>query len=700
MTEKVFENSWICSTKFKECRPLVLAHKESDKTPTPHHSKKYCNKHTFFVKKVELGSFNAAILKITADDYYKLYINGQFVTQGPANSYAHCYNYNEIDATEFLKKGTNTIAVHVHYQGYINRAYNSGDLRQGMIADLIVDNKNVIDSNWKCYDSKMYLGKDKVAYHTQFNEKLDYRKWIDWTSCECDTSKWETAPTKQVDYTFVKQITPNLEIYEIGPKTITATKNGYIIDFGTTITATIKMQATGKKGDRIKVRCGEELQEDGAVRYNMRCSTTYDDVFILGAGSNHLEQYEYKCFRYMQIIAKKTVAIDNYTAMVRHYPYHSRLTFDSDNELLKKTWDICALAVKYCSQEVYVDCPHREKGQYLGDLTVTGHSQMWLTGDTKLFKKAMDDFKQSTFICKGLTAVSPASFVQEIADFSLLYGYQQKLLYDFSGDKEELQRGLQTAEGISEYFSQFLGENGLLWNVTDKWNLVDWPKNLRDNYDFILDKTVESGCHNVINALYIGLIKSIEEIKDILGIAYTSQFEALKQSYISAFFDTDKGVYRDAIGREHTSLHANAYAMFYDILPEQHNIVSLIREKQLSCGVFMSYFVIMGLLNQNEYELAIALLTNTSTHSWFNMIKEGATTAFEAWGKDQKKNTSLCHAWASAPIMIITEGLLGLKMKAGKLTKQAREHSLSNALKLTIEYNGKHLTLTPADNTL
>jgi hypothetical protein len=42
------------------------------------------------------------------------------------------------------------------------------------------------------------------------------------------------------------------------------------------------------------------------------------------------------------------------------------------------------------------------------------------------------------------------------------------------------------------------------------------------------------------------------------------------------------------------------------------------------------------------------------------MVKEGATTCFEAWGKEQKTNTSLCHPWASSPIPIIIEDLFGL----------------------------------------
>ena len=43
-----------------------------------------------------------------------------------------------------------------------------------------------------------------------------------------------------------------------------------------------------------------------------------------------------------------------------------------------------------------------------------------------------------------------------------------------------------------------------------------------------------------------------------------------------------------------------------------------------------------------------------------NMLKEGATSCWEAWGKEQKWNTSLCHPWASAPIIVMIADLAGI----------------------------------------
>ena len=69
----------------------------------------------------------------------------------------------------------------------------------------------------------------------------------------------------------------------------------------------------------------------------------------------------------------------------------------------------------------------------------------------------------------------------------------------------------------------------------------------------------------------------------------------------------------------------------------------------------MAYFALAALKVNGEDDLALELATNDN--AWMNMISEGATTTFEAWGKDQKWNTSLCHPWATAPLIIFAKGV-------------------------------------------
>ncbi len=659
--EKNWRNRWVCNPKYKHLQPLKLLHKQLDDTfIMPEHKEELKNNHTLFRKTIRIeAEAKQVILDISADDYYKLYINGSYVTQGPANSYTFSYNYNHIDITKYLHVGKNTLAVHVYYQGLVNRAYNSGDYRQGLIAEVWADGISIADDSWKYAEAKEYGATRTIAYDTQYDEVIDNNQKINgWKEADYDDAAWEAAAIKECDdHVFVLQQTENLQMEYRFPERIKRLENGYLLDFGEELTGTFFMKAVGKKNDEVRILFGEELLKDSQVRNDMRCNCLYEDKLILANGENELEQFEYKCFRYVQLVTAQDVELRDFCVHYRHYPFdETYCKFHSDDELISQIWEICKNAVRNCSQEAFLDCPHREKGQYLGDLTVTAHSLYYLTGDTRLFRKALTDFANSTKICKGMMAVAPGSFMQEIADFSLLYAYQLQLYYQLSGDKEFLKKMLPVAEGVEAYFDCFQNDTGMLENVKTKWNLVDWPENLRDEYDFDLPQPiVGDGCHNVINALYVGMKKCMEEIRTVLGIKFTSQFEFLRLRFIEQFYNVKTGLFVDSTVSNHSSLHANIFAAFYGLEPEGNHIAELIRTKGLCCGVFVSYFVLYGAIRMGHKELAYDLITNKTEHSWYNMLQEGATTSYEAWGKEQKWNTSLCHAWASAPIPVLME---------------------------------------------
>ena len=73
------------------------------------------------------------------------------------------------------------------------------------------------------------------------------------------------------------------------------------------------------------------------------------------------------------------------------------------------------------------------------------------------------------------------------------------------------------------------------------------------------------------------------------------------------------------------------------------------------------YFYLKALAAAGRYEDEYRMLVNDSEHGWVNMLREGATACWEAWGKDQKWNTSLCHPWASGPIAVLIEDIAGIR---------------------------------------
>lgn len=131
-------------------------------------------------------SGNSTVVRISADDHYKLYVNGELVAQGPAPAFIEHYYYNTVDITPYLHDGDNTLAVHVYYQGLLNRVWGSADGRCALAADVLCLRSNGtvasrFEPSWRYTVSDAFGMGDTVGYETQFLENFDSNKWNeDW----------------------------------------------------------------------------------------------------------------------------------------------------------------------------------------------------------------------------------------------------------------------------------------------------------------------------------------------------------------------------------------------------------------------------------------------------------------------------------------------------------------------------------------
>lgn len=187
------------------------------------------------------------------------------------------------------------------------------------------------------------------------------------------------------DHKMIRQETPPVAVEKILPETVAALPDGYLLDFGFELTGSFCAEVCGERGACFAVLFGEEKAGEFAVRSDLRCNCNYRQVFTLDGGRNSFAEYDYKTFRYIQIITTDRLDFSEMYVLYRHYPFIEKPVQLQDKKL-EQIWRICARAVKNCAQEAYLDCPHREKGQYLGDLTVTAHAHICLTGDTSLAK--------------------------------------------------------------------------------------------------------------------------------------------------------------------------------------------------------------------------------------------------------------------------------------------------------------------------
>ena len=646
-----FTGKWITDSEFACLAPRNVFHTQLTKVDLP--CNEHRNRHILFRKKFICESLcDDAKIYISADDYYKLYINGTFVGQGPAPSYHFQYNYNIIDVSKYLKAGENTIAVHTLYQGLINRVWQSGDQRHGLILDLVADGKTVASSD-ESFKTAIYSGYTEsgiCGYQTQFLEKYDsnsaensfYEQFF-------DDSSWENAMiSKFDDHIMVEQKSSMLVFEKISPVKTSAKDNSVVFDFGSNYVGYLCVKAKGKKGDVITVRCSQELNEDQSVRFDLRANCVYEEEWVLSDGESTLDWFDYKAFRYAELLLPEGVELSDVYMNVRHYPFDLKCALKKELEGdwdIRKIWELCVHTQKYGVQEVIQDCMEREKGFYLGDGCYTALTNMILTKDDSMVRKLIDDAFSSDFISDTLVTCMNCSFMQEIAEYPLMLVFLVLWHYRFTGDREYLEKNYAKVTKLLDAYRRRYEKDGLLREL-DKWCVVEWPSNFRHGYDVdIREGRVCHDAHVSINAYYIEAIRTANKMSDILGLSKYRDDESVVSAFYKTFYVEEKKLFRDGENTDHISLVGNSFVFGFGLYNDtecEREILKMIESNGVSSLSFFCVFpILIGLVRTGREDMIISALREND--AWKRMLREDATTTFEGWGKDTKWNTSLFH---------------------------------------------------------
>ncbi len=664
MTEHIFRGTWITDAEFAALEPRNVFHRQLEKVSLP--CNEHRNRHILFRRTFELSAVpSAATVYITADDYYKLYINGTFVTQGPAPAYHFHYGYNTVDVTAYLRPGKNTVAVHTLYQGLINRVWVSGDNRHGLLLDLDCDGVTVLSSDeaFLTHPHTGYTETGTVGYATQFLETYDSRAdEAGFAMPDFDDSMWTNAlPREILDYTVVPQATKSLVFEDIAPVRVENRGDGRLfIDFGKIYVGYIHLTARGNAGDEIIIRCAQELNGDGEIRYALRANCTYEENWILSGNTDTLDWFDYKSFRYAELTLPAGCTVDKISFAARHYPYTETAALRPEyreDEAMQKVWALCTNSQKYGVQEVIQDCMEREKGFYVGDGCYTALANLILTGDDSIVRKLIDDAFRSTFITPGMVTCLDCSMMQEIAEYPLMLISLILWHYRLCGDREYLAKNYPGVCALLDVYRRDYERDGLLRDL-DKWCVVEWPANFRDGYD--VDITEGKVCHEphvALNAYYIEAIRCVNKMADILGKPAYRDENDLLPAFTSAFYDSERHLFTDSLVSTHSSYIGNVLPFAFGLCPDEActaGILDWIARRGVTGVSFFGAFPLMvGLLRAGRRDIVESMLRDEG--AWLRMIREDATTTFEGWGRDTKWNTSLFHLTLSDAAVFLAD---------------------------------------------
>ncbi len=646
-----FSGSWITDEEFYRLEPRNVFHRQLDKRDLP--CEEHRNRHILFRKHFTLADKpKEAKLYISADDYYKVYLNGRPVGQGPAPAYHFCYNYNVWDLSDLLQEGENLLAVHTLYQGLINRVWVSGDGRHGLIFDLVCDGKTVAcsDESVLTRPHSGYRELGTVGYKTQFMEEYDSgAPEVGFERPDFNDGAWERARRHRCDdHTLVEQQSKTLVLETVPPTTVRREGNRLFADFGSNHVGYLSVSAHGKKGDVVELRCGQELDEEGRVRFKVRANCNYEETWVLGEGESVLDQFDYKSFRYVELTLPEGCEIDALAMVARHYPFALKGTLKADYATdpdLCRIWELCVNTQKYGVQEVIQDCMEREKGFYVGDGCYTALTHMLLTGDDSMVRKLINDGFASSFVTDGLVTCLNCSFMQEIAEYPLMLVYLVLWHYRLTGDADYLSLNYPKVTALLECYRRDYERDGLLQSL-DKWCVVEWPKNYQDGYAVdIREGQICEEPHVSINAYYLAAVRTANQMAEALSLPPYRETEGLYKAFLDAFYDENTHLFRDGVNTDHVSIVGNSFPFGLGLCPDEGSvsaIAAMIRERGLSTlSLFCTFPALWGFVRYGRGEEIRELLLDPG--AWLKMLSEDATTTFEGWSRDAKWNTSLFH---------------------------------------------------------
>jgi hypothetical protein len=605
---------------------------------------------------------------------YKLYLNGAFVGLGPTQSIGSEIRYDGFDVTDRLTPGgANALGV---------IAYTTSG--QAFQAELVVTytdgSREVIgtDRTWRGLSGELAFvaaGSIGTSYYAAPKENVDARYFPDGFDLPgFDDSTWNDASEKPAIGELAaapmakvgEQLHAPVAIVEKGP-------GHYFVDFGRTWIGGLEYEIdAGSAGSIVDVRFAEVTSAANTVRFQLNTGNYYQDRYTLRDGSQILETWGMRVFRYVEIVgAPEPVTSENLAALALVYPFDvAAATFAASDTHLERVWQLSKNTIEALNVNFYVDSWTRERTNYEADAYLQLLSTLYLVDDLSLGRYSIDYFESH----RTWPTEWPLYVILAVHDAWRQTGETGQLQAAYARLKTKLPEAW--SENETQLVRKTTGSNGC--DSVNDCDIVDWPQSQRDGYVFRQYNTV-------INALSYRAYRDMAAMATAIGevadaATYTDRADRLRAAINSRLYVAEIGRYDDGMDANgaltgHYAVHSSAFALAFGV-PEEGEaprVADYLASRGMAGSVYSAPFLANGLYRAGNGQAALDLLTSTGIASWMNMIALGAGATAEAWDPSMKSNLTFSHPWAASPAFIVPSGLFGIQpLDAGYATFRVR----------------------------
>ncbi|WP_433472735.1 family 78 glycoside hydrolase catalytic domain [Spirillospora sp. CA-142024] len=591
----------------------------------------------------------------------KIWVNGELAGFASMRSGAGAPRYHSFDVTKALDPGQrNALAV---------LAFTTEDKR--FLAQLVVTYADGTTTTlgsgpaWKARRQAGLLrdgGTIGSGYYVGPQEYWDMRQEpAGWTSPGFDDAEWEPALVKPAIEGLEPALIEPVGLYDADPASVRKVSPGtWLVDLGREIAGGLCLSVRGKAGQTVEVRLGEELDDDGTVKYALRAGVTYKEIWTLRDGRQTIEHWGYRGFRYAQLICDDDLDLSRaVTGRAWRAAWRdSDAAFSSSSPGLDRVYRLCRYSIEATRGDLYIDTPTRERGPYEGDALINQASEYGVQRSFALARAS------DVFLARNHT------WPTEYRLMNVMSAWQD---YLHTGDPDQLAADYDIL--ATKNLTSYLGDDGLVHkkpgpSSQDLGDLVDWPASNRDGYVF-------TDVNTVVNACQYAAFTAMADIATVLGKtadadSWRKKATALATAMRETLLDAPNGRFVDGVGTIHSAQHATAFPVALGVAGPGTVPDSVVRAlgKTLADGgmkvsVYGAQFLLDALFATGQAEAAIGLMTATGTSSWLHMLDDlGATIVTEAWDPSLKPNMTFSHAWGSAPANVIPRHVLGVRITA------------------------------------
>ena len=660
-----------------------------------------------FRKAFTLGSIlQHFIIHVSGDNRYELFVNGERVLAGPARGDLNYWRYETLDIAPHLKGGRNVLAAVVwNFAEQAPLAQITNET--GLIVQGDGSTEGIVntDDSWKVYKSSAVhlIPQDEKTIGGYLavgpGEQVDGSQYPwGWETRDFDDSGWVAATTiahgdtrsimiyYNSPWMLIPRTIPLMEdklerlsrvvrtsgveappefLQGTSPVTVPANSHvSLLLDQSYLTTGYPELVISGGRGANITLTYTEALYR-GKEKGNRNETEGKEirgiqDRFQPDGGQHRLfRTLWWRTFRYLQLDAAsgpEPLTIEDMRFCFTAYPFKARASFESDDPELAKIWEVGWRTARLCAHETYMDCPYWEQLQYGGDTRIQALISLYMTGDDRLVKNAIETLDESR-TPEGLTQSRyPTSVPQYIPQFSLFWIGMMHDLWWYRGEIDFLRGYLPGVRDVLGWFERRLAPSGLLGQLK-WWNFVDWPKEFDDGRPPV----ERDGQSSILGLQFAGGLRAAADLEEAYGSKeLAARDRAIATKIATAVYrtcwDPARKLVADTPAHKTFSQHANILAVLEDAIPvadQQAVIKTVLADPSLTQATYYFRFYLFRAMKKaglgDEYLAQLG--------PWRHMLSLGLTT----WAETPEPTRSDCHAWSAHPNFDLLATVAGIE---------------------------------------